>query len=200
MAVALAAPSPSSPIPNTLNFSASVLFRGSLTFSMPPSTRGPASGCWPCLQVSWGRVSCVPSSFPWPALPGGASAVRTRSGRLSNAPRHLRPSEALSTGRGASHRRPTSAAASGASLPAALAPRRQGSAREVPRQHVLPARSGGLCGRPPASCARFQVPLLPGWESWLVRRCFQALLSTIGLQLPFLPLFPFLACDLASLV
>ena len=31
----------------------------------------PTSGCWPCLQVSWGRASCVASSFPWPTLPGG---------------------------------------------------------------------------------------------------------------------------------
>ena len=37
----LAAPSLSSPILNALTFSAAVLFRGSLTFSMPLSTRGP---------------------------------------------------------------------------------------------------------------------------------------------------------------
>ena len=50
----------------------------------------------------------------------GASAVRTRFGRLSNAPRHL--SKALCTGRGTSRRRPTSVAAFGSSLPVALRP------------------------------------------------------------------------------
>ena len=67
----LAAPSLSSSILNTLT--ATVLFRGSLTFFMPPLTRvSPASRCWPRLQVSWGRVSCLPSSFAWPALSGGS--------------------------------------------------------------------------------------------------------------------------------
>ena len=33
-----------------------------------------------------------------------------------------------------------------------------------------------------------------------MRRCFEALLSTVGLQLPVFPHVPFLACDLACLV
>ena len=32
-----------------------------------------------------------------------------------------------------------------------------------------------------------------------MRRCFQALLSTVGLQLPVFPCVPFVACDLACL-
>ena len=73
----LAAPLLSSPILNTLIFSAAVLFRGSLTFFMPLLTRGPLLAhlrklpSWPCHPVPWGRVPCVPSSFPWPTFPGG---------------------------------------------------------------------------------------------------------------------------------
>ena len=78
-------------------------------------------------------------------FPGGASALRTRYGRLSNAPRHLRSSEALCTGRGASRRRPTSVAASGSSLPAALA-------RRAPKAGVRPG--GALTARPPRSAGR----------------------------------------------
>ena len=59
----LAAPSFSSPILKTLIFSASVLFRGSLTFFQAPKDHGspsgrPTSGCLPCLPLSWGSVSC----------------------------------------------------------------------------------------------------------------------------------------------
>ena len=72
--------------------------------------------------------------------PAGASTVRTRYGRLANAPRHLRPPEALCTGRGASRRRPTSVAASGSSVPAALA-------RRTPTAGVRPG--GALTARPP---------------------------------------------------
>ena len=67
-----------------------------------------------------------------------------------------------------------------------------------------PTRSAGSgpCGRhlalPLPVPAR--APLLPGWGSRLVRRCFQALLSTVGLPLPVFPRVPFLACDLACLV
>ena len=73
-------------------------------------------------------------------LPGGGSAVRTRYGRLSNAPRYLELSEALCTGRGASRRRPTSVAASGSSLPSALARRAQTAGVRL---------GGALTARPP---------------------------------------------------
>ena len=67
------------------------------------------------------------------------SAVCTRYGRLSTAPQHLLLSNALCTGRGASRRRPTSVAASGSSLPAALA-------RRAPTAGVRPG--GALTARP----------------------------------------------------
>ena len=148
MSRTLAAPSLSSPILNTLNFFTAVLFRGVLLvpdfFHAPldqaqaPVVRvffWPTSGCWPFLKISWGRLSCVSS-------PGGASAIRTRSGSLSTALRHLRPSKALSIGRGASRRRPTSVAASGSSLPAALA-------RRAPTAGVRPG--GASTARPTRS-------------------------------------------------
>ena len=149
---------PDDPILNTLTFSAAVLFRGSLTFFMPLLTRGPLlahlrklilapSPPGPC------PVCSRPSSFPWPAFPGGASAVRTRYGRFSTAPRHLQLSDALCTGRGASRRRPTSVAASGSSLPAALA-------RRAPTAGVRPG--GALTARPPRSAGRGPRERRPG--------------------------------------
>ena len=73
--------------------------------SGPPQNVGPSSR-------SLGHPLLLLARFPRE----GASAIRTRSGRLSAAPHHLRPSETLSTGRGASRRRPASVAASGSSL------------------------------------------------------------------------------------
>ena len=91
------------------------------------------AGCKPSgpfLPTSTVAVSPVsPPSSPGQLSPRGASAIRTRSGRVSRStapsPRHLRPSEsaALSTCRGGSRRRSTSVAISGSSLPAALAHR-----------------------------------------------------------------------------
>ena len=155
--------------------------------SGPPQNVGPSSR-------SLGHPLLLLARFPRE----GASAIRTRSGRLSAAPHHLRPSETLSTGRGASRRRPTSVAASGSSLPAALA-RRAPTAGSRPggASTARPARSAGSgpCVPGPA-----RAPLLAGLGSRLVRRCFQAPLSTVGLQLPVFPRVPFLACDLACLV
>ena len=52
----------------------------------------------------------------------------------------------------------------------------------------------------PSRFLRPREPLSwPGWGSWIVRRCFQALLSAVGLRLPVFPRVPFLACDLACL-
>ena len=67
------------------------------------------------------------------------------------------------------------------------APRRRGSAREEPRQHVLPARPGAVLVGDTRALPRpmpARAPLLARLGSWLVRRRFQALLSTVGLQLP----------------
>ena len=53
----------------------------------------------------------------------------------------------------------------------------------------------------PSSFLSSRKPL--SWSiygSWLVRLCFQALLSTVCLQLPVFPHVPFLACDLACSV
>ena len=97
---------------------------------------------------------------PCPLSTVGSSAIRTRSGMSSTAPRHLRLSEALSTGRGASRRRPPSVAASGPSLPAALARRAPPTGvRPGGASPARPTRSAGRshCGRHsghPASCAR----------------------------------------------
>ena len=118
---------------------------------------------WPCHPVPWGRVPCVPSSFPW----RGASAVRTRYGRLSTAPRHLRLSDALCTGRGASHRRPTSVAAPGSS--AALARRAlTAGVRPGGALTARPLRSAGGGPReqrpgPPTSSARGSSTPSPAW-------------------------------------
>ena len=85
-----------------------------------------------------------PPPSPGPhSMGGGASAIRTRYGRLSNAPRHFLPSEALCTCRSASRRRPASVAASGSSLPAALA-------RRAPTAGV----PCGATARPPRSVGR----------------------------------------------
>ena len=94
------------------------------------------------LQLSWGRVSCVPSSFPWPALPRGSVGDSHSLCRVSTAPRYLRPSAALSTGR----RRPTSVAASGSSLPAALARRAPTGGFRLGRASTaqLPTRPGAV--------------------------------------------------------
>ena len=81
---AFVAPSPSCPILNTL---AAMLFRGTvgpLFSSCPPPPFQPTSGRRPLLQGSWGSVSCVLS-------PGGALVIRTSSGWLYTAPRHLSP-------------------------------------------------------------------------------------------------------------
>ena len=102
--------------------------------SGPPPEDDPASR-------SPGAVS-PQSPPPSPGL-GGASAIRTRSGRLSTAPRHFQRSAALRPGRGASRRRPTSVAASGSSPPAALA-----------RRAPTPRVPGGASARPPRSVGR----------------------------------------------
>ena len=73
--------------------------RRSLIFFMPPYDQGSSSG--PPQDVgpssSWDVVSCgPPPSSPGQASHGGASAVCTRSGRLSPAPCHLRDPAALS--------------------------------------------------------------------------------------------------------
>ena len=105
---------------------------------------------------------------------GGASAVRTRYGRLSNAPRHLRPSEALCTSRGTSRRRPTSVAASGSSLPVALA-------RRAPTAGVR--RGGALTAR---------LPARPG--AVLVGDA-RALPLAVPARAPFLARLEVLACE-----
>ena len=46
----------------------------------------PTSGRWPFLQVSWGRVSCVPSSCPWPAFPGGSVGDSHSLGQVVQCP------------------------------------------------------------------------------------------------------------------
>ena len=138
-----------------------------------------------CLLLS--PVSCVPSSFPWPPSPGGASAIRTRSGRLSTAPRRLRDPSALSPGSGVSRRSQPSAAAPWSSLPAAP-PRRApaagarpggasaarptrsragplgGSPSHPPRGHPRASAGSGHHGRPSgprAPRARESPPLSP---------------------------------------
>ena len=105
--------------------------------SGPPQDVGPSSSYL-------GAVSPVsPPPSPSPSSPGGASAVRTRSERLSTAPHHLRPPEAPSPGSGASRR--------WLPLPPEAAPRRRGSAREVPRLHVLPPPEAALLLTLPAA-------------------------------------------------
>ena len=101
-----------------LNFSAAMLFCESLIFFMPLTTRVPflpTSARWPLLQDSWSLASCVPPPPPGqpPPSPEEATSVRTRSGRLPTAPRHLRDPAALSTGSGESRRQQSPAAAPG---------------------------------------------------------------------------------------
>ena len=183
----LAAPLLSSPILNTLTFSAAVLFCGSLTFFMPPLTKGPLLARLTMLALPPGLLGpflLCPlllslARFQVSPGPGWALAVRTRYGRLSTAPLHLRPSEALCTGRGASRRRLTSVAASesGSSLPAALARRatnltRKAGVRQGGASTALAPRSAGSspCGRRsgrPASCARASPSLSPGGDPGL---------------------------------
>ena len=91
----LAAPSLSSPILNTLTFPAAVLFYGSLTFLMPRLIRGPLLAHLRMLALPpalLGPYLLCPLLLPPPSpTPGhsadGASAIHTRSGRLSTAPR-----------------------------------------------------------------------------------------------------------------
>ena len=60
------------------------------------------------VQENLGQCPLSPLLLPLASIPwGGASAVRTRYGRLPTAPRHLQVSAALCTGRGAYRRRPT---------------------------------------------------------------------------------------------
>ena len=139
----LAAPSVSSPVLNTLTFSAAVLFRGSLTFFIPPLPRGSLLTHLRKLALPPGRLGpcpLCPLLLPLARVPWGASAVRTRYGRLSTAPRHLQVSAALCSG--ASRRQPTSVAASGSSLPAAFA-------RRAPTAGV----PGGATARPSQGCS-----------------------------------------------
>ena len=139
---AFVAPSPSCPILNTL---AAMLFRGTvgpLFSSCPPPPFQPTSGRRPLLQGSWGSVSCVLS-------PGGALAIRTSSGWLYTAPRHLREPAALSPGSGES-RQPQSPAA---------APRSSLSAAPPRRAPVAGARPGGAFAARPT---RFRARLLGG--------------------------------------
>ena len=101
-----------------------------------------------------------PPPSPGQLSPGGASVISTRSGRLSTAHCHLWCCKALSTGSGASRRRPAAAAASGSSLPAALARSAPtAGVRPCGASPARPTRSAGSghCGRhsgPPSSCAR----------------------------------------------
>ena len=183
---------------------AAVLFRGSLTFFMPLSTRGPLLAHLRMLALPPGLSGqCLqcPLLLPLACSPcGGPKAGLGCShcyGRLSTAPRHLPPSEALCTGSGASRRRPTFVAASGSSGARAQPPAGGG-----PIGRSLSRRAGrGFCGR---RSGRFQCPReplsKPGWGSWLVGRCFPALLFNVGLQLPVFSLVPSLVSDLACLV
>ena len=149
----MAAPSLSSPILNTLTFfAAPCAVPWVPDFFYPPIDQGSPSGPPPAVgpaSLSRGAVSPLfPPPSPGPHSQEGASAVRTHFGRLSNAPRHLWLCEALCNGRVASHRRPTSVAASGSSHLAAFARRAPTAgvraARAVPRQPVLPARPGAV--------------------------------------------------------
>ena len=214
MSGSLAVPSLSSP--EHLDFSAAVLFHGSLTFFRPPLTRagGPLLAhlrllALPLGLLGPGAVSPVsPSPSPGPFSPGGASVIRARSGRVSTAPRHFRPSETLGTGRGASRRRPTSVAASGSSLPAVLArraptgggpPGRSLDSTSYPLGRELSSWATLWPSRFLCPCKPLALPGQPRWGSWLVRRCFQALLFPVSLRLPVFPRVPFLACNLAFL-
>ena len=74
MSESLAAPSLSSPILNTLIFSAAVLFRGSLTFFMPPLPRGPLQARLRKLTLPPGHLGQCPLSpllLPLARIPGG---------------------------------------------------------------------------------------------------------------------------------
>ena len=187
--------------PEYLDFFRAVLFHGSLTFFMPPLTRGPLLAHLRMLALPPGLLGqCLlcPLLLPLACSPrGGALALRTCYGWLSTARRHLLPSEALCTGSGASRRRPTFVAASGSSGARAQPPAGGG-----PIGRSLSRRAGrGFCGR---RSGRFQCPReplsKPGWGSWLVGRCFPALLFNVGLQLPVFSLVPSLVSDLACLV
>ena len=148
------------------------------------------------LQISWGGISCVPSSFPWPACPGGSvgdshslqrvvhcSPPPQPLGGPEHRSRRVPPTAVLCGGFGS-----FTSAAGRSSLPAALA-RRAPTAGVRPggaRQHVLPARPGAvLVGdtRALSLPVHARAPLLARLGSWLVRLCFQALLSTVGWQL-----------------
>ena len=114
--------------------------------------------------------TCPP---PGPLSHGGASAIRTLSGSLSTVPRHLLPSKALSTGRGASRRRQTFVTASGSSLLAAAPPRRRGSAGrslDSTSYRYLLGRERSLWAT--LGPSRFQCPReplsYPGWGPWLL--------------------------------
>ena len=185
---------------------AAVLFRGSLTFFMPLSTRGPLLAHLRMLALPPGLLGqCLlcPLLLPLACSPrGGALALRTCYGWLSTARRHLLPSEALCTGSGASRRRPTFVAASGSS--GARAPRP--AVGGPPGRSLARSAGRGFCGRrtgPPASSARASPYQNPAGGSGLwggVGRCFPALLFNVGLQLPVFSLVPFLVSDLACLV
>ena len=169
----LAAPLLSCPILNTLTFTffccCADPSRWVPDFFHAPIDQGSPSG--PPQDVvpasrSLGAVSPV-APPPGQLSPGGASAILTRSGWLSTAPRHLLPSAALSTGRGASRRRSTSVVASGSSFPAALARRAPpAGVRWGGASTASPTRSAGHGPRgrhlgPPASCARASPSLSP---------------------------------------
>ena len=134
-----------------------------LQLALPPGHLGPCPLC-PLLPEA-------PS--PGPHSQEGASAVRTHHGRLSNAPRHLRLSEALCNGRVASRRRPTSVAASGSSLLVALARRAQtAGVRPGGASTARPSRSAGRCPRGrrpglPTSCSRSSPSLSPAGDPGL---------------------------------
>ena len=147
MSESLAAPSLSSPILNTLIFSAAVLFRGSLTFFMPPLPRGPHLArlrkmtlppchLGPCplspllLPLAWGgprRFALALRLAGCPLFPATFSSLRPC------APVEGRPADGLPRWRlPALHLRRRSRAA----------PRRRVSRAE--RQPVLPAPLGAV--------------------------------------------------------
>ena len=91
-----------------------------------------------------GALSHVsPRPSPAQPFPEGASAVRTRSGRLSTAPHHLRDPAERNPGGGESRRPQPPAVASGPALPA-VSPRR----RRAPAARPPPLGSSGSAAHP----------------------------------------------------
>ena len=158
----------------------------------------PTTGRWPFLSVSWGRVSCVPSSLPRTAVPGGRVGDSHSLWQVAHC---SPPPPALGGPEHRSRRFPPAATlcggfgictSGGARARPPTAGVRPGGASDA-----LPARRGAvLVGDTRFLCPR-ELLSQPGKGSWLVRRCFQAPLSSVGWPLPVFPRAPFLACDLA---